>query len=229
MKIRSIYIFIAVALYLLLVWHTFVYIGYQKQGEMVSVGVLQEGQPIMVSPSCSVRNEYIPAANDWVSVQINTPRDIFRSTGAYSSNVSYATPASPSLNKGATIKLLSDARVSSYGGTSNNGIRPSSSSASSYAAPSAAPGPAVSGISTTSALLSTLGNSQGFTTVASEISGGELTEDVQSYSAPRRSPGVPSLAPIGDALMPLLLLSLLYMIWKRKQHIKKVRLQPHLF
>ena len=228
MKVRYFYIFIVVALYLLLVWHTFVNVGYMENG--IGVEVLHEEKPWSVSSVCSVRNKYTPAANDWVSVQINTPRDIFRSTASSYLVVASATRTSPSQAHGGAMRLLSDARMNSYGGTPNNGIRPSSSaSVSSQSASAMVSESVVGGIASTSALLSTLSNSQGFTTVASEISGGELTEDVQSYSAPRRSPGVPSLAPIGDALMPLLLLSLLYMIWKRIQHIKKVRLQPNLF
>ncbi|MGM9811128.1 MAG: hypothetical protein ACI30J_09720 [Paludibacteraceae bacterium] len=100
----------------------------------------------------------------------------------------------------------SDARLHSYGTQGGSGTaggrshRTSSKGTGNFAS--------VSGIASLSPLR---GNNSyhGFTTVASELNGTTIADDTDVQDVPSRrnvSPGVPPFAPVGDAVLPLLLL-----------------------
>lgn len=114
----------------------------------------------------------------------------------------------------------SSARLHSYGaqGSSGGGVAGGSRSRKT-SSPSTGGAVSVSGFAGISPLR---GNSSyhGFTTVASELNGTTLADatDGQDISPrPLKSPGVPGIAPVGDAVMPLLLLMAIYIGVKKKR------------
>lgn len=105
---------------------------------------------------------------------------------------------------------LSDARLHSYGtqgGSETAGGRNHKKGSKSIESSVSA-----SGIAALSPLRA---NSyyHGFTTVASELSGTTIADDTDTQDIPSRqkkSPGVPTKAPVGDTILPLLLLMAIY-------------------
>ncbi|MGN1239963.1 MAG: hypothetical protein ACI4TV_03705 [Paludibacteraceae bacterium] len=100
----------------------------------------------------------------------------------------------------------SGARLHSYGaqGGSGGGNGRSQRTGSK----STGSGASVSGVASVSPLRNK-DTYHGFTTVASELSGSTLADDTDVQDVPSRrnvSPGVPPFAPVGDAVLPLLLL-----------------------
>lgn len=108
---------------------------------------------------------------------------------------------------------LSDARLHSYGtqgpsgGGGGGGSRRHKTSS-----PNTGGAVSASGIAALSPLRA---NSyyHGFTTVASELSGTTIADDTDTQDIPSRqkkTPGVPTTAPVGDTILPLLLLMTIY-------------------
>lgn len=216
MKIQHIYIVAISAICGLLMWYTSLY-----NGSIAKVIFPQTDsanfEPAMVTSLKSVRCGYVPAADRWESIPISTHREIFRSTGSYLSYSSSSSSLCSTIgNNGSGIALLSDASVRSYGGSAISGAICGSSATMSSASVPFSTGGIRCAVSMPSTQLSPLSNSRGFTTVASVIGGGELTEEEQAYLAPRRSPGVPDTAPVGDAVVPLLLLACCFLYHKRR-------------
>ena len=105
---------------------------------------------------------------------------------------------------------VSDARLHSYGtqgGSETAGGRSHRKGSKSTESSASASG--IAGLSPLRA------NSyyHGFTTVASELSGTTIADDTDTQDIPSRqkkTPGVPTTAPVGDTILPLLLLMAIY-------------------
>ena len=130
------------------------------------------------------------------------------SIGRHTTDIALAYPTPLQSTKRSYI--VSDARLHSYGtqgGSETAGGRNHRKGSKSTESSASASG--IAGLSPLRA------NSyyHGFTTVASELSGTTIADDTDTQDIPSRqkkSPGVPTKAPVGDTILPLLLLMAIY-------------------